>query len=193
MLLVIRQGGGTSFSCTCSATCNPHSHVHSLSYTSLPFPATTAGITPFIFRTFCLDFPGTWDCRRVLSNVLRVEWLDVLEHHGWAVRAACSQEDPATLLKGIETDLVIHTSLVDQAPFDGECANFLLFKGEGEPRHPFPSLWYCSSYHRTWAVASDENRGNAFFWGSLSTALRENSSACGLQHAVASRRSASFA
>lgn len=81
-------------------------------------------------RAFTVRIPGDWTCRRVLGNVLRVVWLDVLERHGWTVRAACDSVQPGTLLKGIETDLVVYES--EEEPFDGEWTSFLLFKGAGE-------------------------------------------------------------
>ena len=98
--------------------------------------------------------PGAWECRRILQNVLRVVWLDVLESAGWRV-ASASNCDQGTLpsIAGASQQSASSDGKVCPGVLQGECTNFILFKqahapgifGHGMDRRKFESSRFAPS------------------------------------------------
>jgi hypothetical protein len=76
-------------------------------------------------RRFAVDIQGSFEERRIMANLLRVNFFNTLESFGWCIAAAGTSRTPSDVLQGIQTDLVVEN---DSCLGRGEYANFLMAK-----------------------------------------------------------------
>lgn len=70
-----------------------------------------------------MDIQGSFEERRIMANLLRVNFFNSLEGFGWCIAAAGTSRTPSDMLQGIQTDLVVE----DESYLGkGEYANFLM-------------------------------------------------------------------
>jgi len=95
------------------------------------------------FTRFAVDIQGSFEERRIMANLLRVNFFNALESFGWCIAAAGTSRTPSDVLQGIQTDLVVED---ESCLGRGEYANFLMAKkGRLKGMEPQAPSWDIAS------------------------------------------------